>query len=60
MGGFDIEALTIALDVKEPMEIVSLIAVGQLGDPKRLPEDRREAETGPRERKPLTEVVRGV
>jgi nitroreductase len=60
MGGFDIDALTIALDVKEPMEIVSLIAVGKLGDPNRLPEDRREAETGPRERKPLSEVVRGV
>jgi hypothetical protein len=39
---------------------VSLIAVGKLGDPNRLPEDRREAETGPRERKPLSEVVRGV
>lgn len=60
MGGFDAEALTIALGVTEPHEIVSLIAVGSLGDPNRLPEDRREAETGPRERKPLSEVVRGV
>lgn len=60
MGGFDTEALTIALGVTEPHEIVSLIAVGSLGDPNRLPEDRREAETGPRERKPLSEVVRGV
>ncbi len=58
MGGFDIEALTVALDVSEPWEIVSLIAVGSLGDPNRLPEERRDAETGPRERKPLSEVVR--
>ena len=58
MGGFDIDALTIALGVTEPWEIVSLIAVGALGDPNKLPEDRREAETGPRERKPLSEVVR--
>ena len=58
MGGFDIEALTVALDVSEPWEIVSLIAVGALGDPNRLPEERRETETGPRERKPLSEVVR--
>jgi hypothetical protein len=58
MGGFDIEALTTSLGVSEPWEIVSLIAVGALGDPNKLPEDRREAETGPRERKPLSEVVR--
>jgi nitroreductase len=58
MGGFDIDALTVALGVSEPWEIVSLIAVGALGDPNKLPEDRREAETGPRARKPLTEVVR--
>lgn len=57
MGGFDIDALTIALDVHEPWEIVSLIAVGSLGDPNRLPEDRQPAEVGPRERKPLDEVV---
>ena len=58
MGGFDIEALTNALGVKEPMETVSLVAVGALGAPDRLPEERRESETGPRERKPLSEVVR--
>lgn len=58
MGGFDIEALTVALGVNEPWEIVSLIAVGSVGDPERLPEDRQAAEVGPRERKPLSEVVR--
>ena len=57
MGGFDIDALTLALDVHEPWEIVSLIAVGSLGDPSRLPEERQPAEVGPRERKPLAEVV---
>ena len=60
MGGFDVDALTIALGVSEPWEIVSLIAVGALGDPNRLPEERRESETGPRERKPLAEVVTGL
>jgi hypothetical protein len=60
MGGFDVDALTIALGVSEPWEIVSLIAVGTLGDPEKLPEDRRGAETGSRERKPLTEVVTGL
>ncbi len=57
MGGFDIDALTLALEVHEPWEIVSLIAVGSLGDPHRLPEDRQASETGPRERKPFNEVV---
>jgi nitroreductase len=57
MGGFDIDALTLALDVHEPWEIVSLIAVGTLGDPSGLPEERQAAELGDRERKPLAEVV---
>lgn len=57
LGGFDVEALTTALDVSEPWEIVSLIAVGKIGDPNQLPEDRRASEIGPRERKPLSEVV---
>lgn len=60
MGGFDVDALTTAFDVHEPWEIVSLIAVGSLGEPTTLPEDRQAAETGPRERKPLSEVVRGL
>lgn len=59
MGGFDIEALTIALSVDEPWEIVSLIAVGKTGNPESLPEDRQASEVSPRERKPLAEVVRG-
>jgi hypothetical protein len=57
MGGFDIDALTTAFDVHEPWEIVSLIAVGTLGDPSALPEERQAAELGDRERKPLAEVV---
>jgi hypothetical protein len=58
MGGFDIDALTVALGVNEPHEIVVVFSVGKAGDVDALPEPLKEREEAPRERKPLAEVVR--
>ncbi|MTA26138.1 MAG: nitroreductase [Actinobacteria bacterium] len=58
MGGFDIDALTVALGVNEPQEVVVVFSVGKAGDVAALPEPLKEREEAPRERKPLTEVVR--
>lgn len=58
MGGFDVEALTVALGVNEPLEIVTVIAVGVPADPATLTGELAERESAPRERKPVTEFVR--
>jgi hypothetical protein len=58
MGGFDIEALTVSLGVNEPDEIVVAFSVGVAGDADALPEALREREDAPRERKPLSDVIR--
>jgi len=34
-----------------------MIAAGYLGDPAQLNEDLRKSETGPRKRKPLSEII---
>jgi len=58
MGGFDIDALTVSLGVNEPDEIVVAFSVGVAGDADALPEALREREDAPRERKPLSDVIR--
>lgn len=58
MGGFDIDALTVALGVNEPQEVVVVFSVGKAGSADSLPEPLKEREEAPRERKPLSEVVR--
>lgn len=58
MGGFDVDALTNALVVNEPLEIVSVIAAGVPADPSALSAELAEREAAPRERKPVSEFVR--
>ncbi len=58
MGGFDIDALTAALGVNEPLEIVSVIAAGIVADPSTISGEIAERENAPRERKEVSEFVR--
>ncbi len=47
------------LQIPDDYDVVTGVALGYLGDPERLPEDRQEAERKPRSRKPLGELVFG-
>ena len=60
MGGFDGDALTAALGVEEPFEVVSVIAAGSLADPSTLSDELAERENTPRERKEISEFVRSA
>jgi len=57
MAGFDVEAATQVYGIPEGFVPVAAIALGYPGDPKLLPEDLRERELAPRERKPLSAFV---
>ena len=57
MGGFDAARLAEAFDLREGLEVVSITAVGKVGDASALPEPLREREVAPRSRKPLDELV---
>jgi nitroreductase len=57
MGGFDQTRLRAAFDLDDTLEIVSITAIGILGDAANLPDGLREREAAPRVRKPLEELV---
>ncbi|WP_349826731.1 nitroreductase family protein [Brevibacterium litoralis] len=57
MTGFDAAAVHRHFDLPDRFEVVSLIALGELGDPSALPEATRARETAPRERRPVAESV---
>jgi nitroreductase len=57
MGGFDAARLAAAFGMSESLEVVSITAVGKVGDASALPEPLREREVAPRSRKPLDELV---
>ncbi|UIP59928.1 nitroreductase family protein [Agromyces marinus] len=57
MGGFDPARLAEAFGLDERYEVVSVTALGMLGDASTLPEPLREREAAPRTRKPLDELV---
>lgn len=57
MAGFDREAARRTLGIPEGHEAVAAIALGYPGDPNELPEDLRERERAPRERKPVGEFL---
>ena len=57
MGGFDPARLHEAFGLDERLEVVSITAIGVLGDPDTLPDPLREREVAPRLRKPLEELV---
>ena len=57
MGGFDAARLHDAFDLDARLEVVSITAIGVLGDLDTLPDPLREREVAPRLRKPLAELV---
>jgi hypothetical protein len=59
MGGFDAEALGIALAIDAHHSVVSVMTLGLQGDVADLPEKLQERERAPRVRRPLGESVSG-
>ncbi len=59
MAGFDAKRVREVYGVPEGFDPLVAIAVGYPGDPGELPEDFREKELAPRERKPLASFVIG-
>ena len=57
MGGFDGEAIRAVFGLKEGQVVVSVTALGALGDPEQLPDPLREREVAPRSRKDLDELI---
>ncbi|MGR0218534.1 nitroreductase family protein [Agromyces sp. ZXT2-6] len=57
MGGFDGARLAEAFGLRDGLEIVSITAVGKVGDASALPEPLREREVAPRSRKPIDELL---
>ncbi|GAB3798600.1 nitroreductase family protein [Humibacter antri] len=57
MGGFAADELRDAFAVNERFDLVSVTAVGVLGDVDDLPENTRERERAPRTRLPLEELL---
>ena len=53
MAGFDSEKTRTEFNIPEGVQCLSFIAAGKQADADTLPEDRRDREKAPRERKPL-------
>ncbi|HYQ65312.1 nitroreductase family protein [Actinophytocola sp.] len=57
MGGFDKEGAKLVFSLPPDVEPQVVIALGTLGSPDLLDEDRRAKELAPRRRKPLSEIA---
>lgn len=57
LGGFDRDPLRVAFDLPEGLEPVTVIALGDLGNPADLPAALQEREAAPRVRRPVAESV---
>ena len=57
MGGFDRDAAREAFALPLEVQPLVVVAIGVLGSPELLPEERRERETRPRQRIPLEQLV---
>lgn len=57
MTGFDPAAVHRDFALPERFEVVTMIALGEFGDPSTLPEPLGERELAPRERRPLSETL---
>lgn len=57
MAGFDHAKMRKAFDIPADYEFGAVTALGYLGDPDILPDHLKQAETSPRSRKPLSEIV---
>lgn len=57
MSGFDPVKAREALHIPEDFDVITVTAVGHLGDPAELPEAMQEMEKSPRGRKPVEELA---
>jgi nitroreductase len=57
MGGFSHDKAREAFAIPSDFEIGAVTAVGYFGDPDTLPDQLRQQEVAPRQRKPLSEIV---
>ena len=57
MAGFDRDALRAHFGLEERFRPVTVVTLGDLGDPALLPDGLRERESAPRSRRPLAESV---
>lgn len=57
MAGFDRDALRARFGLEERLRPVTVVTLGDLGDPETLPDGLRERESAPRSRRPLSESV---
>lgn len=57
MGGYDTEKARREFSIPEDYELGAAVAIGYQGDPGQLPPEMLVAETSPRQRKPLSELV---
>lgn len=57
MAGFDVEKARQTYEIPPEFEPVTAIAMGYVGAPDTLPDDLRERELAPRERRPQSETV---
>ncbi|HON18584.1 MAG TPA: nitroreductase family protein [Salinivirgaceae bacterium] len=58
IGGFDAEKLTNSLNINKKYQVVTLFALGYLGDDSRIPKEIAEiTKNRPRQRKPLEEIL---
>jgi nitroreductase len=57
MAGFNVELAREVFEIPARHDPVTMIAIGYPGDPQSLPEDLRQKELAPRQRKPIREFV---
>ena len=57
MAGFDADALRARFEIEARFRPVTVVTLGDLGDPELLPDGLRERESAPRSRRPLSESV---
>jgi nitroreductase len=57
MGGFNLDKARKAFNIPADFEVGAVTALGYLGDPNTLPEQMKQQETSPRQRKDLSETV---
>lgn len=57
MGGFDHAVARAAFEIPEDYELGAAVALGYAGDPNSLPERFQQAESAPRSRMPLADLV---
>lgn len=57
MGGFNKEGAKLVFSLPDDVRPLAVIALGTLGSPELLDEDRRARELAPRRRKPLSEIA---